>query len=510
MFLSFTLCAICTPAQETNRARDVVARQSSGSIGGGWREPNPPRRRYFPGNAPLPAYTIMHVSVYGSDSNDGTSWGTAKATIAAAYSSLPICRLTAPVSPFGQRQTVNTPCGKIYLAPNPSGYQLSSTITLVGEAVQIETAGTQETQINCSALTCIKITNGTQFNGSASNFSNGIKGISLIGNGSANQVGFLLLDATGTILSDLHASGFTGPGAAGIEIASDKKGYGERILGTNIFLENNNCGLQYFSSGSTANSSFGHSFWLGLDISLFNNQTGICFGDNVAVYSSEFSGVINGSDQPGATATAISVSPNGTSVRGSFNIADDAGGTEAIRWCSGCTRNNFSGHGFVFQNSSNFRTQDSPIQIATSELSEPTNSLCFLTGDPSSSTPRGCWFIDGAGNMGWSNPSIDHEYFSINGTNGALTVGAGSAMTSTGAGGEMASVGANGISAGKMTLAQGFGSHTFTTPYNSPPVCTASDSSTAAPVRVVSTSETVSVTAAGNDEVSWICVPTAN
>lgn len=500
----------CAHAQELNRAHDVVPRPTLGLIGKYGRGPRPPKRKYYPDRVPLPAYTVMHVSVYGSDSNDGASWGTAKASIGAAYNALPICRLRAPVSPSGQFQTVATPCGKIYLAANPAGYQLSSTITIVGEAVQIETTGTQETQINCSASTCIKITNGALFNGSPSNFSNGLKGISLVGSGIPNQVGFLLLDATGTILSDLHVSGFTGPGSAGVEIAADSRGYGERILGTNIFLEDNTCGLKYSSSGSAANNSFGHSFWFGLDITLFDNQTGICFGDNVAIYSSGFSGVINGSNQPGAAATAISISPHGTSVRGAFNIADDAGGSEAIRWCSGCTVNNFAGHGFVFQNNSNFHTQDSPIQIVTSELSEPTNSLCFFTGNPSSSTPRGCWFIDGTGNMDWSNPSSDHEYFSINGANGSLTVGSGSAMTSTGAGGEMASIGANGVSAGKITLAEGFGSHTFTTGYNSAPVCTASDSSSATAVKVLSTSTTVSVFAAGNDVVSWICVPAAN
>lgn len=66
------------------------------------------------------------------------------------------------------------------------------------------------------------------------------------------------------------------------------------------------------------------------------------------------------------------------------------------------------------------------------------------------------------------------------------------------------------VSAGRIVLSDGSGSHTFTVPYHSSPVCTATDATRAAVVRVTSTTTTVSVSGSGDDRVTWICAPTAN
>lgn len=70
--------------------------------------------------------------------------------------------------------------------------------------------------------------------------------------------------------------------------------------------------------------------------------------------------------------------------------------------------------------------------------------------------------------------------------------------------------GVNGVSSGTMTLSNGSGSHSFTEPYKSAPVCTASDKTRAAAVRVTSTRTAVELSGSGNDAVTWICAPAAN
>jgi hypothetical protein len=76
--------------------------------------------------------------------------------------------------------------------------------------------------------------------------------------------------------------------------------------------------------------------------------------------------------------------------------------------------------------------------------------------------------------------------------------------------GTIALSGANGVSAGTITLSGGSGSHTFATPYSAAPVCTASDTSTAAAVKVTSSTTGVFITGTGSDVVAWVCSPVTN
>lgn len=472
----------------------------------GQRKPTPPRQMRLHPADPLPGYTIMYISPYGSDSNDGTGWGRSKATIAGAYSALPTCSVPWPVSDHATVGMKNVKCGEIYLAPNGNGYSLASTLLISSTAVQIRGAGSQDTVVRCTALHCFEIFSPAN-NGAVSNYDGGLKRLSIIGNGSAEQVGVLNIDTSGTQFDDVHISGFTGRGASAITLRNSSldDGINERVGGNNIFLENNNCGITYIGNPKTP--SFGHEFWHGLDISLFNGQTGICIGPNVQIYSSEFDGVINGSNQAGATASAISIDSSSL-ARGEFNLPVDTGGAESISYCVGCSQSNFNGWGFMFSNSSNLVFQDTPVVIETTGLGAPTNSLSFYEGVPRSGMYLFSLFADGSNCLGTWNGS--DEKFSVCPSTGALTVGPGSALTSTGAGGTMASIGANGISAGTITLLGGIGSHSFDVPYASPPVCTATDASRAAAVRITSTATAVSLIGADGDKVAWICTPAAN
>lgn len=70
--------------------------------------------------------------------------------------------------------------------------------------------------------------------------------------------------------------------------------------------------------------------------------------------------------------------------------------------------------------------------------------------------------------------------------------------------------GVNGVSSGTITLSSGSGSHLFAHPYRSAPVCTASDDTRAAAVRVRSNRTAVEFSGTGDDAVTWICTPAAN
>lgn len=66
------------------------------------------------------------------------------------------------------------------------------------------------------------------------------------------------------------------------------------------------------------------------------------------------------------------------------------------------------------------------------------------------------------------------------------------------------------VSSGRITLSDGMGSHRFATKYVSAPICTANDESRELPVQVRSTRTTVYVTGNKVDIVQWICTPAAN
>ncbi len=76
--------------------------------------------------------------------------------------------------------------------------------------------------------------------------------------------------------------------------------------------------------------------------------------------------------------------------------------------------------------------------------------------------------------------------------------------------GTIALSGAGGVSAGTITLSGGSGLHTFATSYSATPVCTGSDTTSAAAVKVTSSTTAVTVSGTGNDVIAWVCAPATN
>src|SRR5215469_6139750 len=74
----------------------------------------------------------------------------------------------------------------------------------------------------------------------------------------------------------------------------------------------------------------------------------------------------------------------------------------------------------------------------------------------------------------------------------------------------VARYGADGTSSGTIALSSGSGSHTFKRAYSAAPNCSATDNTSAAAVKVTSTTIAVSVTGTGTDIISWVCTPSSN
>lgn len=74
----------------------------------------------------------------------------------------------------------------------------------------------------------------------------------------------------------------------------------------------------------------------------------------------------------------------------------------------------------------------------------------------------------------------------------------------------IAITGKNGVSAGTIRLSSGVGSHTFAAAYGTPPVCIATDTTSAAVVRVSSSRTAISVSGTGGDVIAWVCAPESN
>jgi hypothetical protein len=70
----------------------------------------------------------------------------------------------------------------------------------------------------------------------------------------------------------------------------------------------------------------------------------------------------------------------------------------------------------------------------------------------------------------------------------------------------------NGVvaAAGSVTLASGVGSYQFRVPYRSAPICTATDTTSALPVKITSSTTALSLTGRGSDVIDWICTPAAD
>jgi hypothetical protein len=121
--------------------------------------------------------------------------------------------------------------------------------------------------------------------------------------------------------------------------------------------------------------------------------------------------------------------------------------------------------------------------------------------------------INGASSFTPSSEGDSCTIFSPDNTNytadcspGTITWGAGLSPSYSPHGVTIASA----ISAGTVTLSSGAGSHVFTIAYSLAPVCTATDTTSAAAVKATSSTTAVTLTGTGSDVIAWICSPAAN
>lgn len=421
-------------------------------------QPIPPRKMAL-SPEPLPGYVTIYVSVYGSDSNDGTGWGSAKRTIAGALlacSSYKVdCHITIAPGTYTFSSTLQLPINSQMAScviegsssagaqGTGSGLLFDQGITLLeytGAGVAIDQTFTNSNYQN--ALGC------------------SIRDLDIDGaKAGSGATGIRFGGTVGFRLSRVQVSNFSGPGDVGVEVYNAESGlFTEQWNFELLRISNDATGVE-FTGGPDASPDFGHGFgnfiW-----NEFSNQTGISLSrgdiyDSVLINNGNFAGN----------------SCNGVVAHEGSSAGD---GNTWIYWGAendgNCTR---------------FTAAD--------------GSILDFSG---MATGSGHWkdsgkvIVEGNNSGLWGFPN--------------LSIGSGSMMKSTGAGGTMASMGPNGISAGTLTLFEGSASHTFAFPYSEAPVCTASDMSSTTAVRVKATATAVYIQGNGSDVVSWSCSPAVN
>lgn len=160
-------------------------------------------------NKPVVSDAVLFVSINGSDSNDGFSWGTAKLTIAAALSALPSCEIFHYY--IGSYSTASwTNCGKIEVGAGI--FPVTSLISISSPFVTIEGRSAVST-----TLSVIGSTGGIfwtsnpfvdEFNGSG-----GLYRLTIDGFGAgAGAYGLQTNDISGFHARDIVIQNFTGAG----------------------------------------------------------------------------------------------------------------------------------------------------------------------------------------------------------------------------------------------------------------------------------------------------------
>lgn len=352
-------------------------------------------------NKPASADAVRYVSATGNDANDGLSMGSAKATIAGAYSTLPNCTVAPGFYNGSAVASITAPCGSIYIAENAAGYALSSTLTSNGMMVRFIGMGMTPVVINCTTTPCITFNNQSPYAnpGLAALYptDGGLYNLTLNGNGSASQIGVNGLTASFLALKNVIFTNFSGAGANGIVLTNDTPsgGYTEELDWNTVTFNNCTNGVLLTTTGATPNTSFGHNTWRHMQWILGNTQTGWSLSGKAGWYSSFLEGVFNGNDPNGAhTATAISIS--GTALlTGQFNMPIDNGGGLAINLCTGCTAANFQVYGMIGNTPPNLISRDDAPYFNVTAANYLTSPCWQFNG-----ASLWCMYIDGANQFG--------------------------------------------------------------------------------------------------------------
>jgi hypothetical protein len=492
------------------------------------------------GLGPLPGYAAIYVSSYGSDANDGLSWGTAKATLAAGLAALPHC---SGADVKGTAYTL--PCGQIRVAAGTLA--INSAVTIASPLVSVIGMGSASSHLTWAGAGCA-ITVSVNSASSALLPGPTFQGISIDGNrnANANSCGLYYTKGSHLTLRDVTISNFTASSDSCLYGTTSAPSSEERAVFEHVFLGNCTVGWLLENAEQTWDT-IGYGFF-DLYINVEAGQTGISSrgngqGAELRLFFSVFHLIVNIDDPSGTCATFSNYSL----------WSDDTG----VFRCDGPSR------GIRIDNTSHLYfggdlDSDGGQAVANGghlviqEIGQDpiTGNDGLIEWEAATSTNPGTgphWDMQGQYWNGTASAADIWDFEQVPSENGSSLVlqhragpttaqfatptlailaapngygGYNNTLSAAGGGyyqnalpaanGTLVSQGADGISAGTISMLGGTGSHTFATPYSAAPVCTATDTTSASPVMATSTTTTVSATGTGNDVVAWTCTPPAN
>lgn len=436
---------------------------------------------------PIPADGLRYVSANGSDSNDGLSWRTARATIAAAYGNLPSC--TSGSSTW-------THCGTIEVGAGV--FKVTSPISISSPFVTIRGRGEAATQLNFAGTSGCAIEwtanpfDGGQGSHYAETISGGLYDLRINGNAASGICGLETYDITGFRMSGVGIDYFTGSRAIGWWMKAVTK-FDERYK-VQVELENNKTDWSITPQSTALNyphTTFGYGDF-DVSINVSDGQTGI--SQVAGIMSFSILHIIE--NMSGTTPAGISL-------------------TGGARWDVDLVMVHMEGPGTGVGT-----TVDT---TSTLRVIGPWNELGKMANRWSPNVEIAGWAVgnnlsNGLSVLGGTSGRTVSLF--DDGSNGHVTANGGQLVLSGGrtngvfiagqAAGTIALSGANGISAGTITMSGGTGLHTFTKAYLTAPVCTATDESMEAAIRATSSRTAVMITGTPGDVVAWICTPAAN
>jgi hypothetical protein len=489
--------------------------------------------------APLPSCTEIYVSSYGSDSNDGMGWGTAKATLADALATLPNCTTTDV-----KDQSYTLPCGKIEIGAGT--LNVASAVTITSPLISLIGQGSASSHLVWSGAGCA-ITSDIASTSSVLLPGPTFQGFSIDGNGNQNSstCGLHYTNSSHLILRDVTISNFTAP-ADSCLYATTGPASEERAVFEHVYLGNCTVGWALQNTDSSFGTIGYGSFDLFINVGA--GQTGILSlgngpGADLRFFFSVFHITVNNDDPSG---TCISLS----------NYAYWSDDTGVLR-CDGPSKGiqiDATSHiyfGGDFDSDGGQSVANGGHLVIQETAQDPitgNNGVIEYEEATSSNTGTGPhWDMQGQywnGNESvvdkWDFQEVPAQNYSdlvlqhmtgpknarfatpslmvlaspggYGGYNNTVSADGGGYYNNKlpAASGTLALQGANGVSAGTIMMSSGYGMHAFGSPYASPPVCTASDTTSGAPVLVKSTTTTVTANGIGSDVIAWVCAPASN
>jgi hypothetical protein len=353
---------------------------------------------------------------------DTYSAGSQTGGILEALAQLPTCSPTPSSNGGSPTNAISAKCGTIILGNSsggaPTAYAINSPVVINSTMVRLVGLEKVSTTLQCNVSPCVEFSganlNGSQFSPNpVMGASGGLEKVTLLGNGSTNQILLYNLDASGVTHRDVRLANNVGSGAICEEIANDANGESERIRHEGVSYDNCTIERDYTASNSGGLSSIAHQIDIQSQFTLNNGQTAIR-ARNFATVAFEFmSGVVNTNVPNTNSYTEVQIQ-NSAVIKGSFGLVTDNGAIGTLTMCSGCTSANFEVYDWgpfptatVYLHS----TQDLPIYINTTAVNA-NNGLCYLA----STVQKGCLFLDGSNFLGFWNGTA--EVFSVSNVTG--------------------------------------------------------------------------------------------